>query len=209
MQRKSKLLLSSTVVILVGTICGTIEYIMHNDGPLESQPSIPKETSPLTLPRKISDVVEPFPHEVNQETPIGHLGQKNQADSGVPSDELDPLTAELAQVRGHTRDWGDALIHHFPQIPAVTALVATHQEFMDEIIARNEHLCQQGVPMEARREQLGQFTVDILPTIVERTGSATLAMKLLRENTRLKLEIDHYLDENTVPLPRFLYDVHP
>ena len=117
----------------------------------------------------------------------------------------DPISADLQQRRVEMQAWTVDILNRFPDVPAVKALVDSYQELLDRVIDRDAELQEKGYSRNARVKQLTRFAENIVLDIEERTRSGALQMQLMRENPKLKIEIDRYTHANEMfPLPLYL-----
>ena len=114
----------------------------------------------------------------------------------------DQLTAALEQKEVELEAWSQDFLNEFPDVPAVKATIESYREILSQVIAQNEQLRQEGVPMKKRVKKLTQFGKEILPSIAQRTRSTELHLELMREDTALKEQIDRYMHADwMLPLP--------
>lgn len=120
---------------------------------------------------------------------------------GVP----DKVAVDLEQMQERLEEWSDGLLSQFPNVPALEATVESYQETLNQVSARNEQLKRAGVPMRERIRQLMLFAAERGDAIATEKRMAELHLKLLREQTELKLEIDRYMHKHVMlPLPHYL-----
>ena len=130
-------------------------------------------------------------------------------DQSVLNGGRDKLTADLEQKRVELEAWSKDLLNQFPDVPAVQATVEGYREILNRVIARNKRLRQEGLSMKKRVKKLTQFGKEISPSIAQRTRSAELHLKLMRENGELKEKIDRYMHKYVMlPVPIYLYGLN-
>jgi hypothetical protein len=120
---------------------------------------------------------------------------------GVP----DKVAVDLEQMQTRLKEWSDGLFSQFPNVPALEATVESYQETLNQVIAQNEQLKRAGVPIRERIRRLTLFAAERGDAIATEKRMAELHLKLLRENTELKVEIDRYMHQHVMlPLPHYL-----
>lgn len=128
------------------------------------------------------------------------LGNSPSLDS-VP----DKVTVDLGQMQVQLKEWSDGPLSQFPNVPAIEATAESYQETLNQVVVRNEPLKRASVPIRERIQRLTLFGEEIGNSIATEKRMAELHMKLLRENTELKLEIDRYMHQHVMlPLPHYL-----
>ena len=122
-----------------------------------------------------------------------------------PSATSDPIAADLLQKQVEMQTWAPDLLNQFPDVPAVTALVDSYRELLDRVIARNTELQEKAYPKKERIKLLTLFAQKIILDIEERRHSGALHMQLMRDDPKLKVEIDRYTHKyDFFPLPLYL-----
>ena len=117
----------------------------------------------------------------------------------------DQLTVDLEQKKVQLEKWSNDFLNKFPDVPAVKATIANHQQILSEVTVRNEELRQKDMSTGRRIKQLTQFAEEISGPIAERTRFSKLHLDLMRENKALKQKIDRYMHTNLMlPVPVYL-----